>query len=123
MKLELLEIENYRAIEQLELPLNPDLTVFHGDNAHGKTSILSAIAVGLGSIPRFLPGVSSIGFLKTDLRGLRPLRVTLTTTTEGVAWERRTMAGSAGRRVTAQRGLKDAVDAIVSADIEGREPT
>ena len=41
MKLERVEIENYRAIERLELALDPDLTVFHGDNGHGKTSVLS----------------------------------------------------------------------------------
>ena len=122
MKLARLEIENYRAIERLDLPLNPDLTVFHGDNAHGKTSILSAIAVALGSIPRLLPGVSSIGFLKTDLRARRPLRVALTTTTEGIWWQRRMTAGGAGGRVISQRGLKKMVDAIVSADTEGLEP-
>ena len=121
MKLERLEIQNYRAIEQLNLRINPDLTVFHGDNAHGKTSILSAIAVGLGSIPRFLPRVSSIGFLKADLRALRPMRVALTTT-QGIWWQRRMTAGGAGGRVISQRGLKEMVDAIVSADTEGLEP-
>ena len=88
MKLERVTIENYRAIEHLALPLDPHLTVFHGDNAHGKTSILSAIAVGLGRIATLLPGVSGIDFLKTDRRGRQPLWVELTTT-EGVAWGRR----------------------------------
>lgn len=48
MKLKSVGIENYRAIEKLELPLDPSLTVLHGDNGYGKTSVLSAIAVGLG---------------------------------------------------------------------------
>ena len=48
MKLKSVEIENYRAIEKLELSLDPSLTVLHGDNGYGKTSVLSAIAVGLG---------------------------------------------------------------------------
>ncbi len=48
MKLKSVEIENYRAIEKLKLPLDPSLTVLHGDNGCGKTSVLSAIAVGLG---------------------------------------------------------------------------
>ena len=51
MKLEAVEIENYRAIEHLRLPLDPSLTVLHGGNTCGKTSVLSAIAVGLGVIP------------------------------------------------------------------------
>ena len=48
MKLKSVEIENYRAIEKLKLSLDPSLTVLHGDNGYCKTSVLSAIAVGLG---------------------------------------------------------------------------
>ena len=43
MKLESVEIENYRVIDELRLPLHPSLTVLHCDNAHGKTSVLSAL--------------------------------------------------------------------------------
>ncbi len=119
MKLERVEIENYRAIERLDLPLNPGLTVFHGDNAHGKTSVLSAIATGLGSIPMLLPGVSGVGFRRTDGHDpWREVRVGLTAL-DGVAWDRR-MRGP--RRTTVRRDLKDAMDAIASADREGAEP-
>lgn len=118
MKLKGVEIENYRAIEKLDLPLNPDLTVLHGDNAHGKTSVLSAIATGLGSIPTLLPNVSGIGFLKTDGRGLREMRVGLTAV-DGVAWDRR-MRGPPGR--AALRELKEAMDTIVNADRNGSKP-
>ena len=118
MKLKRVKIENFRAIERLELQLDPSLTVYHGDNAHGKTSILSAIAVGLGSIPRLLPDVSSIGFLKTDRRQLKSLHVELTTA-NGLAW-RRTM-GPRGRRA-ALRDLKEAMEAIVDADREEAPP-
>ena len=71
MKLKRVEIENYRAIERLDLSLDPALTVFHGNNGHGKTSVLSGIAVGLAGIPRWLPDVAGIGFLKSDRRGPR----------------------------------------------------
>ena len=121
MKLERVEIENYRAIEKLDLPLNPSLTVLHGDNAHGKTSVLSAIATGLGSIPMLLPNVTSIGFRKTDSRGLRQLRVGLTAV-DGVAWHRRRVHGPRKRIVTRRRELKDAMDAIVNAEREGHDP-
>ena len=40
-------IENYRAIESLQLPLDPQLTVLHGANGSGKTSILTAITLAL----------------------------------------------------------------------------
>ena len=122
MKLARLEIENYRAIERLDLPLNPDLTVFHGDNAHGKTSILSAIAVGLGRILTLLPGVSGIGFRKTDRRKGGSRVTVRVMTTEGIRWQRRMTPGRAGRRTITQLGLKEAVDAIIGADRERCEP-
>lgn len=118
MKLERIEIENYRVIEKLDLRLNPRLTVLHGDNAHGKTSVLSAIATGLGSIPLLLPEVSGIDFRRTDGRGSRQIRVGLTAT-GGMAWDRRARGQ---RRKTIRRELKDAMDAIVSADREKTGP-
>ncbi len=133
MKLDLVTIENYRAIDYLALPLDPSLTVLHGDNAHGKTSVLSAIAVGLGNIPTLLPEVSGIRFLKTDRRGFLPPRVALWAT-NGIAWETRTNAPEAASdqptlfsenpqpEIIDRRALKRAMDAIVSADREGAEP-
>ena len=118
MKLERVETENYRAIEKLDLPLDPALTVFHGANGHGKTSVLGAIAAGLGSIPALLPEVSGVGFLKTDRRGLRPLRVKLRTR-DGIEWERRLFGPqktSGLRSSTGRRSLKEAMEAIVAAD-------
>ena len=88
MILERVEIENFRAIEALTLPLDPRLTVLHGANGHGKTSVLAAIATGLGAIPRLLPRVSGIDFRDSDLRGARPLRVALKTR-NGIEWDRR----------------------------------
>ena len=118
MKLKRVEIQNYRAIERLTLQLDPSLTVFHGDNAYGKTSILSAIAVGLGGIPFLLPDVSSIGFLKTDRRQSRPLRVNLTTV-DGLTWGR-TLGAQEKRPVL--RELRNRIEGIVSADREESSP-
>ena len=118
MKLERVEIENYRAIEKLDLLLDPALTVFHGNNGHGKTSVLGAIAAGLGSIPMLLPEVSGVGFLKTDQRGRRPLRVMLRTR-DGVEWDRRRLGP---RKKTSRRTLKEKMEAIVAADREEAEP-
>ncbi len=92
--------------------------MFHGDNAHGKTSVLSAIATGLGSIPKLLPEVVGIDFRKTDLRGSRTLRVGLTTI-DGISWDRR-MRGP--RRKNARRDLREAIDAVVQADREETGP-
>ena len=120
MKLKCVEIENYRAIERLDLALDPNLTVLFGDNGHGKTSVLGAIAVGLGIIPLLLPDVAGIGFLKSDRRGRRPLQVALTSTA-GVVWRRR-VAGAGERKTTARRELKEMIDAIVAADREEADP-
>ena len=87
MKLKSVEIYNFRAIQKLRLRLDPQLTVLHGDNAHGKTSVLGAIALGLGAVPTLLPDVSGIGFSKKDRREGKGARVSLTTTDE-VSWER-----------------------------------
>ncbi len=118
MKLERVEIENYRAIEKLDLPLDRDLTVFYGANGHGKTSVLSAIAAGLGSVPILLPEVSGVGFRNTDLRGQRPLRVMLRTCDE-IQWDRRKL-GPRGK--SSRRMLKERMDGIIAADREEAEP-
>ena len=47
MKLASVEIENYRAIDSLDLPLDPQMTVLFGPNGCGKTSVLTAIAMAL----------------------------------------------------------------------------
>lgn len=47
MKIGSVTIERYRGIKSLTLPLHPQLTVLHGTNGSGKTSILTAIALAL----------------------------------------------------------------------------
>ena len=120
MKLKSVEIENFRAIDELQLPLHPSLNVLYGDNAHGKTSVLSAVAVAIGRIPTFLPGMTGIDFRKNDWRAPgRSQRVTAITT-EGVILERLAHTGRRTRRRFSEvRGL---LDAILSADQEKREP-
>ena len=110
MKLKTVEIENYRAIEKLRLPLDPSLTVLHGDNTCGKTSVLSAISVGLGVIPELLPGGSGIHFLETDLReDARYVQVALTTI-DRIAWKRRRSMDTAS--------LHPVVEGTQSLDVE-----
>ena len=119
MKLARVRIRNYRAIRHLALRLDPSLTVFHGDNAHGKTSILSAVAVGLGSIPTLLPEVSGISFLKTDRRRWQSVLEVKLTTTDGIEW-RRTMGSRSKFPVLGQ--LRKTIEEIVKADRKGVRP-
>ena len=124
MKLRSVEIENFRAIKHLKLSLDESLTVFHGDNAHGKTSVLSAIAVGLGWIPTLLPEVTSVSFRDSDRHhSAKYVRVTLETT-DKLRWSRR--KGRLRKRRAKRtprigtRSLRAAISDIVDADDEGR---
>ena len=119
MRLRSVEIDNYRAVKHLKLALDPRLTVFHGDNAQGKTSVLNAIAVGLGAVPTLLPEVSGIGFLDTDRRrSARYVRVALETT-DGIVWERQ--KGPVPSNRIGVRSLREKMERIVSADEQGEE--
>jgi predicted ATP-binding protein involved in virulence len=91
MRLQTVTIGNFRAIRSLTLPLDPALTVLHGNNANGKTSVLSAIAVGLGVIPTLLGRNGGISFKDTDRRtGSTGAKVSLDALAErfGLRWTR-----------------------------------
>ena len=126
MKLASVEIRNFRAIEEMTLPLHPQLTVLHGENALGKTSVLRAIAVGLGAIPKRLPGVGSIDFAKNDLRrGSESTYVTLHVQ-DGGSWCRKResiyetlMRLGTPRELPGTGWLNERLDRIVKADSEG----
>ena len=129
MKLQQATIENYRAIERLEMPLHPRLTVLHGDNGHGKTSVLSAIAVGLAVIPKIADmalGASDTrsypDFLDSDFRKAGEPKVSLKTTT-GEQWHwRRTRSGQSTGDLQYQHSLEAAIKEIVGQDIAGIWP-
>lgn len=122
MRLKSVRIENFRAIRELELDLHQRLTVLHGANAHGKTSVLRAIAVGLGAIPARLPEVRSVRFARVDLRAGRGPTVVTLTPREGAPWSRSHGNGRPSL-FTAQRAstrwLNEALDRIVEADRNG----
>jgi predicted ATP-binding protein involved in virulence len=48
MRIDSIQIDNFRGIEHLKLTFDPRFTLLVGDNGSGKTSILSAVAVALG---------------------------------------------------------------------------
>ncbi|MGM0700850.1 MAG: AAA family ATPase [Pseudomonadota bacterium] len=93
MKLNRLTLENFRAKPSLSMTLGPRLTLLMGANGSGKTTLLDGIAIGLGEILTYLPGVSGITFKKRgDIHQrsnhLAPYtRITLETL-QGPAWDR-----------------------------------
>ena len=110
MRLRRAVIENYRAITRLELDLHPQINVFFGGNGKGKTSVLNAVAVGLGGILKVIPEVSSIGFRPTDRRGAEPVRVELEAT-DGTKWER---AGGGPRRAGRLDAIKNRLERFIA---------
>jgi len=48
MRIDSIQIDNFRGIEHLDLVFDPHFNLLVGDNGSGKTSILSAVAVSLG---------------------------------------------------------------------------
>lgn len=68
MYLERIRIENFKAISTLELHLKPGVNLLIGDNGVGKTSVLDAIAIGLGGYLNGVNGVSAKNILLSDIR-------------------------------------------------------
>ena len=115
MHLEQLTLENFRACEQLEIPLGRRLTVLLGNNGSGKTSVLAGIAIGLGAALTHLPSVSGITFKKTgDIRqqgnSLAPYARVALAMRSGVAWDRvqrRDKSKTTAAATPAPKGLKE----------------
>ena len=57
MRLQKVRINNFKGIKDWEIDLKPGFNLIKGTNGKGKTSILEAIAVGMGG---FLTGISGI---------------------------------------------------------------
>jgi hypothetical protein len=57
-------IQNFRSVRDLTIDLAPDVTVFFGANAAGKTTLLEALAIGLGAIVARVPKATGLSFAK-----------------------------------------------------------
>src|SRR3546814_16233530 len=86
MRLSSVHIENLRAIAFLDLPLHPSLTVLHGNNASGKTSVLRAIAVALGRVSKAVSGKPAVEFDALDVRDGEFVAKTKVQKTDGLLW-------------------------------------
>jgi predicted ATP-binding protein involved in virulence len=93
MKIKSLKLENFRGKAALNLTLGARLTLLMGINGSGKTTILDALAIGLGTIATQLPGVAGVSFkkqgeiLERDHQKAPYARVSVETTT-GLHWDR-----------------------------------
>ncbi len=80
MYLEKIHIENYKAIEKLDIDLRSGMNLLIGDNGAGKTSVLEGIAVALGGLFVNVAGVSTKNIVKDDVRmNIKPMGDSSTT--------------------------------------------
>lgn len=68
MYIEKIRIQNFKAIDNIEIDFRPGVNLLIGDNGVGKTSVLEAITVALGGFLTGVPGVSSKNILADDVR-------------------------------------------------------
>lgn len=66
MKVEAITLINFRCFENLKIDLNQDLTVIVGNNGAGKSSILDAISIAMGTFLAGFDNVPTIGIAKED---------------------------------------------------------
>ncbi len=68
MRINHVRIKNFRGYEDLEVSLNPNFNLFIGDNGSGKTAILEALTIAIGSFFLGIRGANARGFHKKDIR-------------------------------------------------------
>ena len=68
MKLTSAKIRNFRGIEEWNITFESGFNLIKGVNGRGKTSVLEAIAVGLGGFVAGLEGVATRHFSKDEIR-------------------------------------------------------
>ena len=132
MKLERVTILNYRAIERLELRLHPQLTVLHGDNGHGKTSVLTAIAAGLsgygdGAADEMLgTNYNNVRLRFTDADRRKPGKIEVRLTPQGgKPWSYREVPHWGEEEVIgtmANQGRPSEIRDIMESDKDGLDP-
>ncbi len=58
MRIEKIRLENFRCFEELEVAFREDYTLLVGVNGAGKSSILEAVSIALGSFISEFSGIS-----------------------------------------------------------------
>jgi predicted ATP-binding protein involved in virulence len=69
LRLDRLELRNFRCFAECSIDLHPQLTVLVAENGHGKTTVLDAVGIALGLFVDTVAGTGqSHGFVRTDVR-------------------------------------------------------
>jgi predicted ATP-binding protein involved in virulence len=68
MRINEIHIEGFRGIQDLQIKLNPNFNLLIGENGSGKTTILEALTVAIGSFFSGMPGVQGRHIRDNDIR-------------------------------------------------------
>jgi predicted ATP-binding protein involved in virulence len=132
-------IENFRGVRDLTFDLDRRVTVFFGVNAAGKTTLLDAIAIGLGCIVSRIPRAKGLSFnkqgdiripwkdnpaWKEKLSAERPYARISLTSARGVTWDAHKLRWS-GERIekpsVGTKQLHEVLDPLVKEALDGGE--
>lgn len=132
MKIKNLRLTNFRCFSSLDIQFEPQLTVLVAPNGGGKSTLLDAVAIGLGPFLSRLPNCSGINPKHTDFRvlpdGRKPslMRIELETY-DGISWDRN-MRGNKSedtKKLVKGKGfteLNKYVDTLVQRLYDGQHP-
>lgn len=73
MQLQNVKIKNFRGIDDWQIEFKPGFNLIKGENGKGKTSILEAVAVGLGGFVAGVPDVATRHFSEDEIRQIYTL--------------------------------------------------
>lgn len=68
MYLKSVTLNNFKAVEKIDIDLKPGINLLIGDNGTGKTSLLEGVAVALSGLFVNVPGVNTKNIMKDDVR-------------------------------------------------------
>jgi len=125
LKIKALKLMNFRRFEDFSLKFDSNITVIVARNGAGKSSILDAVAILLGSFLTRLPKVKGINPKETDFHvhpdQSKPAYMRISCeTTSGIAWDRTEKRDQTKKTATAippAKGLK-ALHAYVDSFID-----
>lgn len=129
MRIKKLRLENFKCFDRQEFTFSRRFTVLIGDNATGKTTVLDALAVALGSFLLGIEDVSARGILPSEIRTIdidgqpRPQKPVIVAATGDVnghnidEWRREIISKN-----TTHAGAKVISNAAKKMLIESRKP-